>query len=192
MWFAVSGHAQAQPPPACRMPFQLCLGLQAAHSTYWLTTDLKRTTDVSKPFSDKTLSNHTGLPQISRQAWWWHQRQYMWVERLEGRKELLIQAKGTRSFEGKQAPWCLCGFLGFLVVNNKSITFCFLPILPVFEVIMDLPDASKVHILQWCCPPTWQPGGCSCPDRSQPWQKRDASGEPSDKVHRGSPHTEPS
>lgn len=143
----MSGHAQAQSPPACRMPFQLCLVLQAVHSTYWLTTDLKRTPDVSKPFSDKTVSNHTGLPQISRQAWWWHWRQYMWMEKLGGWKKQLIQTNGTTSFQGKQTPWCLCGFLGFLVVNNKSLTCCFLPIFPVFKVIMDLPDANKVPIL---------------------------------------------
>lgn len=89
-WLAVSQHAQVQPPPACRRPFQLCLVLQAAYSTYWLTTGLKRATDISKPFSDKTVSNHTGLPQISRQAWWWHWRRYMWMERLGGRKEQLI------------------------------------------------------------------------------------------------------
>lgn len=66
------------------------------------------------------------------------------VGRMEG---TLIQTNGTTSFEGKQTPWYLCGFLGFLVVNNKSLTCCFLPIFPVFKVIMDLPDANKVPIL---------------------------------------------
>lgn len=87
------------------MSSQLCFDLQAAHSTYWLTTGLKRTTNASKSFCDKTVSNHTGLPQ-SRQAWWWHQRQCVWMESLGGGKDQLIQAKGTRSSEGKQTPWC--------------------------------------------------------------------------------------
>lgn len=88
------------------------------------------------------------------------------MERLGGGKEQLIQVKGTRSFEGKQTPWCLCGFLGFLVVNHKSMTCCFLPILPVFKVLLDLPDASKVPypvmvfthlVVQWLLLPCQEP-----------------------------------
>lgn len=132
--------------PACRMPFLLCFDLQAAHSVYWLTTGLKRATNDSKSFSDNTIKPH----------WFTTNKQAGIVvapESLGEGEEQLIQAKDTRTFEGKQTPWCLCGFLGFSVVKNKSMTCWFLPTLPVFRVVMDLPDASKV--LPWHSTPTW-------------------------------------
>lgn len=172
------------------MPFQLCFILQAAYNTYWLTAGLKRTTNVSEYFSDKTVSNHTGLPQISRQAWWWRGRRCVWMERLGGGKEQPIQAKGARSFEGKQSPLCLCFLLGWLLINNKSKDrICDMP-LPAHPSCVQSDHglagcqrgaASRDVIVHPLGSPVVAP--------SLPRQGGDASGEPSDAVHCGSVRT---
>lgn len=48
----------------------------------------------------------------------------MWMEGLGGGKEQPIQAKGARSFEGKQTPRCLCFFLGCVFINNNQRIRC--------------------------------------------------------------------
>lgn len=103
-------------PPACRMPFRQCFILQTAHSTYHLTAGLKRTTKVSRSFSDikphwVTTNKQAGVAAVVGGT--------MRVDGEDG-KEQPRQAEGAISFEGKQTPRCLCFFLGCLFMNTKS------------------------------------------------------------------------
>lgn len=146
-WFAGSDRvrlADAQPPQPAGCRSGCASSYKAAYGTYCLTAGLKRATNISKPFSDKTLSNHSGLPQISRQAWGRRGRRCVWMERLGGGKEW---AKSARSFEGGQTPQCPCFFwVVFLLTTYQGIrsaTCCSLPIHRVFRLLMDLPDAGK-------------------------------------------------